>query len=110
MQLEGFASGSMNGFPAAADIYVSSDGINWTLVPSACWNKIDGDPITACTNANTLADPWNGNTTNTVCLFDMAEVEGMYVRIGVVTGRSDKESNYNTINTREVLVYGTYLQ
>ena len=106
----GFASGNMNGFPAAADIYVSSDGVNWILVPSACWNKIDGASIAACSNSNTLADPWNGNTTNTICLFDMAEVEGMYVRIGVITGRNDKESYYNTINTREVLVYGTYLQ
>ena len=104
----GFASGNMNGFPGAADIYVSQDGVNWVLVPSACWNKIDGASITACSDSKSLADPWNGNTTETICLFDMAEVEGVYVRIGIITGRNDKESMYNTINTREILVFGEY--
>lgn len=102
----GFASGSMNGFPGAADVYVSEDGVHWTLVPSACWDKINGGAIAACSDSKSLADPWNSNTTDTICLFDMAEVEGQYIRIGVVTGRCDKATMYNTINTREILVYG----
>lgn len=106
----GFASGSMGGFPGAVDVYVSSDGENWTPVPSACWNKIDGPSISACRDAGSLVDPWNSNSTDTVCLFDMAEVEGVYVRLGVIIGRNDKLSMYNTINTREVLVFGEYLQ
>ena len=106
----GFASGSMNGFPGAADVYVSTDGVNWTLVPSACWDKINGSDISACSDAKSFSDPWNGNTTDTICLFDMAEVEGVYIRLGVITGRNDKVSMYNTINTREILVYGEYLK
>ncbi|MBQ9710241.1 MAG: hypothetical protein IJV67_06450 [Clostridia bacterium] len=102
----GFASGSMNGFPGAADVYVSLDGEIWTLVPSACWNKIDGKAINPVSDAKTLADPWNGNTTEAICLFDMGEVEGVYVRIGVIHGRNDKTTMYNTINTREILVFG----
>jgi hypothetical protein len=53
-------------------------------------------------------DKWSGSATDTVCLFDMAEVEGIYVRIGVVIGRCDKATMYNTINTREILVFGEY--
>ena len=102
----GFASGSLNGFPGAADVYVSEDGENWVLVPSACWDKVNGSSIVACNDSNTFLDPWASNSTNTVCLFDMAEVEGQYIRIGVVTGRSDTATKYNTINTREVLVFG----
>ena len=105
----GFASGNLSGFPGAADVYVSYDGINWTLVPSASWDRFNGSDISTCEDASTLADPWNSNTTDTVCLFDMAEVEGVYVRIGVIVGRNDKGSMYNTINTREILVYGKYL-
>ena len=102
----GFASGSMEGFPGAADVYVSDDGVNWTLVPSACWDKINGDDIVSCSDKGSLKDPWNANTAGAVCLFDMAEVEGQYIRIGVITGRNDKATMYNTINTREILVYG----
>jgi len=104
----GFASGNMKGFPGAADVYVSTDGVNWTLVPSACWDAVNGEALVACSDATSLADPWNGNTTGTICLFDMAEVEGVYIRIGVVTGRYDNVTKYNTINTREILVYGEY--
>ena len=53
-----------------------------------------------------LVDPWKANTTDIICLFDMAEVEGQYIRLGVIIGRSDKTTMYNTINTRELLVFG----
>ena len=53
-----------------------------------------------------MHDPWNSNSTKTVCLFDMAAVYGQYIRIGVVIGRSDKADMYNTMNTRELLVFG----
>ena len=36
----------------------------------------------------------------------MEGVSGQYIRIGVAVGRSDKSSKYNTINTREIVVYG----
>jgi hypothetical protein len=36
----------------------------------------------------------------------MGGVTGQYIRIGVVIGRYDSSAKYNTINTREVIVYG----
>ncbi len=104
----GFASGNLKGFPGTADVYVSSNGVDWVIVPSACWDRVNGEEIVACSDSKSLVDPWNGNTTATVCLFDMAMVDGVYIRIGVINGRNDKTTMYNTINTREILVFGEY--
>ena len=100
----GFASGSLEGFPGVAEVYVSDDGVNWTRVPTACWNNVNGTALVNC--GTSPKDPWNGNTAKVTCLFDMEGVSGQYIRIGVVVGRNDEESKYNTINTREILVYG----
>ncbi len=103
----GFASGSLEGFPGAAQVYVSDDGVNWTLVPTACWDNVNGTKLKNC--GQTPADPWNGNNAKVTCLFDMGGVSGQYIRIGVIIGRNDTEAKYNTINTRELLVYGEKL-
>ena len=100
----GFASGSLEGFPGVAEVYVSDDGVNWTRVPTACWNNVNGTALVNC--GTSPKDPWNGNTAKVTCLFDMEGVSGQYIRIGIVVGRNDEESKYNTINTREILVYG----
>ncbi len=101
----GFFSGSLQGFPGAADIYVSSDGVNWTLVPTACWDAINGTALVNC--GKSPSDPWNGNTSAVSCLFNMNGAVGQYVRVGIITGRYDEANKYNTINTREFVVYGT---
>ncbi len=103
----GFASGSLKGFPGVAEVYVSDDGVNWTLVPTACWDNVNGTKLVNCGTSS--KDPWNGNTTDTTCLFDMAGASGQYIRIGVIIGRNDDAAKYNTINTREILVYGEKL-
>ena len=103
----GFASGSLEGFPGVAAVYVSDDGVNWTVVPSACWNQVTGTDLVNC--GTSPKDPWNGNTAKVTCLFDMGGVSGQYIRIGVIVGRNDEDSKYNTINTREILVYGEKL-
>ena len=105
----GWASGSLEGFPGAAEIYVSEDGVNWTIVKSACYDTVNGTPLVACSDAEDLDDPWNGNDTRSICLFDMGNVNAKYIRIGVVIGRCDNTSKYNTINTREILVFGKEL-
>ena len=88
-------------------MFISDDGINWTRVPSACWDNVNG---TKLVNAGTTpGDPWNNNTSKVTCLFDMGGVSGQYIRVGVVVGRNDAENKYNTINTREILVYGEKL-
>ena len=103
----GFASGSLEGFPGVAEVFVSDDGVNWTRVPTACWDNVNGTKLVNC--GTSPKDPWNSNTSKVTCLFDMAGVSGQYIRIGVIIGRNDEESKYNTINTREVLVYGEKL-
>ncbi len=103
----GFSSGSLKGFPGVAEVYVSDDGVNWTKVPTACWDNVNGTKLVDC--GKTPADPWNGNTATITCLFDMEGVTGQYIRIGVVIGRNDDAAKYNTINTREILVYGEKL-
>ena len=100
----GFASGSLQGFPGVAEVYVSDDGVNWTLVPTACWDNVNGKKLVSC--GKTPADPWSSAQATVTCLFDMGGVSGQYIRIGVVIGRNDTEDKYNTINTREILVYG----
>jgi hypothetical protein len=105
----GWASGSLEGFPGAAEIYVSEDGVNWTIVKSACYDTVNGTALVACSDAKTLKDPWNGNSTSSVCLFDMGGISAKYIRIGVVIGRCDNSSKYNTINTREIMIFGKEL-
>ena len=100
----GFSSGSLQGFPGVAQVYVSDDGVNWTLVPTAAWDNVNGTKLVSC--GKTPADPWNGNSGTVTCLFDTEGITGQYIRIGVIIGRNDTASKYNTINTREILVYG----
>lgn len=100
----GFFSGDAFGFPAVVDVYVSEDGENWTVVPTACW---DGINATSYINIGTTpADPYNGNTSAYSLIFDMDGVTGKYVRLGVVVGRASAYENYNNMNTRELVVYG----
>ncbi len=103
----GFASGSLKGFPGVAEVYVSDDGVNWERVPTACWDNVNGTKLVNC--GTSAKDPWNGNTADTTCLFDMSGVSGQYIRIGIIIGRNDDAAKYNTINTREILVYGEKL-
>jgi len=100
----GFSSGSLQGFPGVAEVYVSDDGVNWTIVPTACWDQVGGKDLVSA--GKTPGDPWNNNSGTVTCLFDMAGVTGQYIRLGVIIGRNDQEVKYNTINTREILVYG----
>ncbi|MBQ4556232.1 MAG: hypothetical protein IJA60_01110 [Clostridia bacterium] len=100
----GFFSGNAFGFPAVADIYVSDDGENWTIVPTACY---DGINSTSYVNLGpTPDDPYNGNNAAFGVLFDMSKAVGKYIRIGVAVGRSNAYENYNSINTAELVVYG----
>ena len=102
----GFFSGSLEGFPGAAEVFISEDGVTWTRVATACWDAVNG---AALKNAGqSPADP-NGATQKVGCLFDMGQGRGQYVRIGIVTGRYDSPAYYNTINTRELVVYGKIL-
>ena len=102
----GFFSGSLEGFPGTAEVFVSEDGVSWTRVSTACWDGVNGK---ALVSAGTSPADYNGTTQKVGCLFDMSQCSGQYVRVGVVTGRYDQPGYYNTINTRELVVYGKTL-
>ena len=102
----GFFSGSLEGFPGAAEVFVSEDGVTWTRVSTACWDAVNGK---ALVSAGTTPKDSNGSTSKVACLFDMSQCRGQYVRVGIVTGRYDQPGYYNTINTRELVVYGKAL-
>lgn len=103
----GFFSGSLEGFPGAAEVYISEDGVTWTRISTACWDAVNG---AALKSAGTSPADYNGTTQKVGCLFDMSQCRGQYVRVGIVTGRYDQPGYYNTINTRELVVYGKYLE
>ena len=103
-------------------MYVSDDGIHWTLVESASYDAVrmasDGQKLTNATGA--LADP-NGEKGNN-WFFDMNGARGQYVRVGIILGMQqeaaenlmDGTGTYLTcwaeeqkVNFRELLVFGT---
>ncbi len=102
----GFFSGNLQGFPAAADVYVSDDGKNWTKVPTACWDALKDKALTGINKATLPKDLWNDYQAQAAALFDMGGISGQYIRLGIVTGRYDSSHMNNTINTRELVVYG----
>ncbi len=102
----GFYSGSLKGFPGAAETYVSNDGETWSVVPSACWDAVNGKALRSV--GKSPADA-NGKVCSVTCLFDMGGITAQYIRLGIVIGRYDSEPYYNTINTREAVVYGERL-
>ena len=104
MDALGFFSGDQYGFPAVADVFVSEDGVHWTIVPTACY---DGINSTAYVNlGETPKDPYNGNVSAYSMLLDMDGAVGKYVRLGICVGRSNSYANYGSMNTRELVVYG----
>ncbi len=98
----GYSSGNLKGFPQAQDIYVSDDGINWTKVPSACFDT-ELAPVASITDKSGTRDPWYNNEPKQEVLFSMENVSGKYIRIAVKRGA---DVDYHGINTREILVFG----
>ncbi len=98
----GYSSGNLKGFPQAQDVYVSDDGVNWTLVPSACFDT-DIAPVASIKDKSGTRDPWYNNEPKQEVLFSMENVSGKYIRIAVKRGA---DVDYHGINTREILVFG----
>lgn len=112
----GYMSGNMEGFPQVQKVYVSDDGVNWTIVESACYDAVKlagmGGSLSQYT-ASKLADPWNQNTPKVQVLFSMNGASGKYIRIGVIAGLASSGSSLTVdlsgvqaVNTRELLVFG----
>lgn len=109
-KFEAFGFLAKNGLLGAADIYVSSDGTNWSKVPTACWDMVNGNPVTKCNSVAEKNSKDGLSITNDGCyLFDMAGAEGMYLRVGIIIGHY-----YNSVATpgksvvRDLVVFGEY--
>ncbi len=100
----GFCSGSLQGFPGAAEVYVSDDGSSWTRVPTACWDAMNVKGLSGIKGIP--SDPWSSQPSAACALFDMGGISGQYIRLGIAIGRYDATDKNNTINTRELVVYG----
>ncbi len=102
----GYFSGNLLGFPQEQDVFVSSDGSNWTKVPEASYNasKIQLKSV----DTNSLQDPWNGNVATSLAAFSMNSTSGKYIRVGVIRGGviDGNTTGLEEINTRELVVYG----
>ncbi len=98
----GYAAGNLVSFPQAQDVYVSDDGVNWKKVPSACFDTYVA-PVAGIEDRTDAKDPWNNNTPTREVLFDMQNVSGKYIRIGIIRGARD---SYHGMTARELLVFG----
>jgi len=98
----GYASGNMREIPCAQDVFVSSDGINWTKVESACYDK-EVTTLHPITEKTSVKDPWNNNTPSYETLFSMNMTKGKYIRIGIIKGAN---ASYTGVNIRELMVFG----
>lgn len=53
----GFISGNLKGFPGAVEVFVSDNGVDWTIVPTACWDRVNGAELVDL--GASPADPWS---------------------------------------------------
>ena len=100
----GYMSGDLNGFAQAQEVWVSDDGINWTRVISAGYNRVAGDLLESVSNKPIDKDG-TGKTSGQCVMFDMGGVQAQYVRVGIVEGMTMTTSS-NDLNTYELAVYG----
>lgn len=102
----GYFSGNLKGFPQAQDVFVSDDGVNWTKVPSACYDTFVTTLVSI--NPSSTPDPWNGNKASAFGGTSMNNASGKYIRIGVIRGGiiDGNDSGLEEINTRELAVFG----
>ena len=128
----GYVSGSRFGIPQAQKVYVSDDGMNWTLVAEASYDALkmaaQGQKIAFASGE--LKDELTGGSGNNM-IFSMNGAQGKYIRIGVIAGAEMSSTSpmlvgaltsarkgqdiYNSdtidvverINTRELVVFGS---
>ena len=100
----GYMSGDLNGFAQAQEVWVSDDGINWTRVISAGYNRVAGDLLESVSNKPIDKDG-TGKASGQCVMFDMGGVQAQYVRVAITEGMTMTTSS-NDLNTYELAVYG----
>ena len=97
----GYSNPRMEGIPTAQDVYVSDDGINWTKVEAACYAT-----DTKLINISGSRDPWYNNKPAVEIMFPMNNVQGKYIRIGILDSNLKDADGYMGISVSEILVFG----
>lgn len=110
------------GFAQAQKVYVSDDGIHWTLVESASYDAVrmasEGQKLHNTTGNLPDSNSAKGNN----YFFDMNGVRGQYIRVGIILGMEQEAAanlmegtgiytacwaEEQTVNFRELAVLGT---
>lgn len=102
-----FVNSYASGVPQAADIYVSDDGTNWTLV-----GYYDCTKAYTYQDANLLGKDAADNAyeveTNAMLRFDLPKnTQGQFIRIACTTGNKNVDVTKAANPFRELLVWGT---
>ncbi|MBE6536994.1 MAG: hypothetical protein E7673_03470 [Ruminococcaceae bacterium] len=102
----GYMSGDLNGFAQNQEIWVSNDGVNWTKLSIAGFNRAGGDTIASVSNKpiDSKEDGGIGKASAQCVMFDMGGVKAQYVRVAIIDGMAEKYAK--DLNTYELAVYG----
>lgn len=106
----GYMSGNMDGFAQAQDVYISNDGVSWSIVKSASYDAVLlGKENGSLHSLNTLPTDKNGDNPGVCVVFDMDSANGgvwaKYVRFAIKEGVTVANKSYD-INTLELAVWG----
>jgi len=85
---------------------VSNDGVNWTKLSIAGFNRAGGDTIASVSNKpiDSKEDGGIGKASAQCVMFDMGGVKAQYVRVAIIDGMAEKYAK--DLNTYELAVYG----
>lgn len=102
----GYMSGDLNGFAQNQEVWVSNDGMNWTKVSIAGFNRAGGDEIASVSNKpiDNKEDGGLGKASGQCVMFDMGGIKAQYVRVAIIDGMATKYAK--DLNTYELAVYG----
>ena len=120
----GFVGGGGNNMPQAADVYVSKDGENWTLI--GYWDRtamrMNGEDMPTVDASELGMDATEQvYSSGKIILFDLKNTEAQFLRICAISnagkGKPADVNDYTTYSNtyeeksswRELLVYGTLL-
>lgn len=123
MNLEafGYFTNNINAFPRAADIYVSNNGVEWSIVGKYDGNQMRVDGSEFVSAAATSPEDSLGGTTSTNPLWSLEGTSAQYLRIAIVKGSgaltsANPDNTYDgwstktssvSIAAREIVVFGT---
>ncbi len=103
MDAIGYMSGNFDGIAQCQEVWVSSDGVNWIKITTACYDRTSGDTFASVSNKPIDKDG-AGKASAECVMFDMGGISAQYVRVAIIDGMD--ASYANDLNTYELAVYG----